>query len=173
MATSPRYVTFGTPELSGGAVTQHHSTGVVSEGQRDGMRDGQWPDTGSGAASHTTQTRDDHLDLEDRLELSSGSLIAPEAVAGGDVRIQGVAGIKRQWHQTTVWDCGFRADSAPSTVAMREGSATTRDSGGKRSDARQREADGDGDAEETKHNTTVASSHLDGERSSTDPQARR
>ena len=126
MATSSRYVTFGTPELSGGAVAQQHSTGVVTEGQRDGMRDGQWPDTGSGAASHTTQTGGVPLDLEDRLELSSGSLIAPEAVAGGDVRRQGVAGIKRQWHLTTVWDCGFRADSAPSTVAMREGSATTR-----------------------------------------------
>jgi hypothetical protein len=55
--------------------------------------------------------------------------------------------------------------------AGRERDHETLDSGGKRSDARQRKPEGDGDAKETKRNTTVASSHPDGKRSSTDSQA--
>ena len=85
IASSPRYVAVGTPELPGGPAARQHSTGVGTADQRDDMRDGKWPDTGSGAASHTTQTRDDHLDLEDRLELPSGSSTTPEVVTGGDV----------------------------------------------------------------------------------------
>ena len=121
MAPSPRYVAVGTPELSGGSAARQHSTGVGTADQRDGMRDGQWPDTGSGAASHTTQTRDDHLGLEDRLELPSGLSTTPEVVTGGDVGSHGVTGTKRQWHQTTVWECGFRADSAPGTHQEKTG----------------------------------------------------
>ena len=99
-----------------------------------------------------------HLRWDYRITTTLEAPAAGEFVVAADV-----------WRQDSD---GFVPSKRFHTIPGRERYHETLDSGGKRSDARQRKAEGDGDAEETKRNTTVASGHPDGERSSTDPQAR-